>query len=435
MALISCNLYKGYFFIIVYWFAEMMRAIFRIIFIKRIKNREIFRKQEKYIVENELVNLISLNLADLLAGILVLITKIRMRSFNYNKKSKSIIKINKINPSLIYNELSKIKHKIYLIILISILDYLARSLKFLATLTNKPRLKTRQTDWMLSFDIITRIFLCIIILKIKVQKHHKFAIILCLIGFILMSISDIMSIKKRNKNYSDIIIYILIIFPKSILFPIEDVINKILLTNDYLLPHSLIFRRGIYQLGFSLILIPFLYFKNVIHFDYYNELQKINIIIYSILFIIISFIRNLCLMNVIYIFNMHYVSFLLAIIIFDDTIRQFFEEDNIYDFTQIKGIMFFIFDIIALLIISLGTLVFNEMIVINAYGLNDKTKEGLLIEEQLENVNNFESFYFAEEDEEITNNTEKDNQTIKTIIIGNNENIIGIDKENDEKEF
>ena len=433
MAFITCNLYKGYVFIIVYWLAEMIRAIVRIIFIRRLKNREIYYNKENFIIENELLSLICLNLADLLAGFLVLYTKVKMKSLTFNKKNEKKIKINKIKPSLIYNELTKIKHKVYLIILISVLDYLARSLKFFASLTKKPRLKSRQIDWMISFDIITRIFLCIIILKIKVQKHHKLAIILCLIGFILLSISDIISIKMRNMNFNDIIIYIIIIFPKSILFPLEDVVNKILLTNDYLLPHSLIFRRGVYQFGLFFIIIPFLYSKSLITFEYFNELKKINIIIYSIIFIFISFLRNICLMNVIYIFNIHYVSFLLAIIIFDNTIRQFFEEDSIYDFTQIKGIIYFIVDIIALLIISLGTLIFNEMIVINAYGLNEKTKMGLLIEEQLENSNNFESFYFAEEGEEIINNNKKGNEKIKTIIIGNNENIIDLDKENQEK--
>ena len=434
MALITCNLYKGYVFIIAYWLAEMIRAIVRIIFIRRLKNREIYYNKENFIIENELLSLICLNLADLLAGFLVLYTKVKMKSLIF-KKSEKLTKINKINPSLIYNELTKIKHKVYLILLISFLDYLARSLKFFAFLTKKPGLKSRQMDWMISFDIITRIFLCIIILKIKVQKHHKLAIILCLIGFILMSISDIISIKMRNMKFNDIIIFILIIFPKSILFPLEDLFNKILLTNDYLLPHSLIFRRGIYQFGLFFIIIPFLYSKSLITFEYFNELKKFNIIIYSILFIFISFVRNICLMNVIYIFNIHYVSFLLAIIIFDNTIRQFFEEDNIYDFTQIKGIMYFIVDIIALLIISLGTLIFNEMIVINAYGLNEKTKMGLLIEEQLENSNNFESFYFAEEGEEIININEKNNQTINTIIISNNENIIDLNKENEVKDL
>ena len=434
MALITCNLYKGYVFIIAYWLAEMIRAIVRIIFIRRLKNREIYYNKENFIIENELLSLICLNLADLLAGFLVLYTKVKMKSLIF-KKSEKLTKINKINPSLIYNELTKIKHKVYLILLISFLDYLARSLKFFAFLTKKPGLKSRQMDWMISFDIITRIFLCIIILKIKVQKHHKLAIILCLIGFILMSISDIISIKMRNMKFNDIIIFILIIFPKSILFPLEDLFNKILLTNDYLLPHSLIFRRGIYQFGLFFIIIPFLYSKSLITFEYFNELKKFNIIIYSILFIFISFVRNICLMNVIYIFNIHYVSFLLAIIIFDNTIRQFFEEDNIYDFTQIKGIMYFIVDIIALLIISLGTLIFNEMIVINAYGLNEKTKMGLLIEEQLENSNNFESFYFAEEGEEIININEKNNQTNNTIIISNNENIIDLNKENEVKDL
>ena len=46
----------------------------------------------------------------------------------------------------------------------------------------------------------------------------------------------------------------------------------------------------------------------------------------------------------------------------------------------------FAFDIISLIFIFLGTLIFNEMIIINAFGLNENTKVGKIKKEALDNV-------------------------------------------------
>ena len=127
-------------------------------------------------------------------------------------------------------------------------------------------------------------------------------------------------------------------------------------------------------------------------------------------------------MNVIYIFNSHYISFLLVIIIFDNTIQQFFDKNGIYDLKQTKGIIYFTIDILALIIILFGTLIFNEMIIINAFGLNEKTKKGLLSIEKIDGENE-ESIYYSEDDEEeeeeeedknIKNNNNNNNNTIFT---------------------
>ena len=120
---------------------------------------------------------------------------------------------------------------------------------------------------------------------------------------------------------------------------------------------------------------------------------KIPKISYSILFTFLTSIRNFCLMNVIYIFNANHISFLIAIKIFDNTIRQFIDDDGE------KGLIYFFIDTIALILIFFGSLIFNEIIVINACGLNEKTKPGLLFLEKIENLDNLDSFYYADEDE------------------------------------
>ena len=417
MTLLSCIFHKGYYFFIIYWLIELIMSITRI----SLNNNKISSLDyviEDFVFEEELIKLILLNISDLLSGFLVLYTKIIMKSFKKRKKTKIIQKITSLESSLIYNKITYTynhNHKILLILLISLLDFIARSAYFFSTLPKIQRLKPRQVDWMLSIDIIARTLLSIFFLKIKVRKHHKLSIALCMLGFILMFVSDTMTIIKEHIDSRDVIIFMIIIFPRVILFPLEDVFNKILLFNDFLLPHSLIFWRGVTQFFFLLFILPTLYFNNKINFEYLKEIKTTKKIIHSIVFTIISLIRNLCLMNVIYIFNSYYVSFLLVIIIFDNTIQQFLENDKKYSFKEIKGIIYFSIDILALMIIMLGTLIFNEMIIINACGLKEKTKKGLLSIEKIDGEN-LDSFYYADDDE----NTEEDKKEKKD---NNNDNI------------
>ena len=430
MGLLSCTIYKKYIYFIGYWLGEIIRTIFEIFFMDKEKKIN-FKKEE------ELMKLFLLNIADLLTGFLVLYTKKTMKVLDSSKNLRKESKANKLETSLIYNDEPRFQHKIFLIPLISIFDLIASSVYFFAALFSNITLNPRQFDWMVSIDIIARIFFSIIILKIIVRKHHKLGIILCIIGFILMSISDIISINNENLNILDILKFMAIIFPKSILFPFVDVLYKLVLTNDFLLPHFIMFYRGLSQFPIIFITILILHWKNEIKFEFLKEFNY-NRIIYSIFFTLISCMRNLSVLEVIYIFNSHYVSFLLAIIIFENTIRKFFEDD-IYIFSDIKGITFFTVDITALLLISAGTLIFNEMIIINACGLKDKTKLNLINEEKGENKIIDESFYYEEEDDE--NNNSKENHSIENKssdnLINNSEekNIIyGLDKENEDRE-
>ena len=419
MGLLSCVIYNEYFYFIGYWLGEIIRSLIEILL-----DKPRWQEERKYKIEEELLQLILLNIADLLTGFLVLYTKTKMRSSDPEINITNKNKRKTIGTPLIYTDLSRFKHRLFIIPLISILDFVASSVYLISALLSKIYIEQRQLDWMLSIDIIARIFFSIIILKITIRKHHALGLILCVFGFVLMSVSDSISINNYIKHhtdikYNDIIKFILIIFPNSILFPLVDVLNKIVLTSDFLLPHSLMFYRGVSQCWFFIIIIPMLNWKNKIDWDFLHEFN-FKKIAYTILFTLISCIRNLCVLKVIYIFNSHYVSFLRAIIIFENTFRQFFEED-IYKFNNKKGIMYFIADIIALIVISVGTLIFNEMIIINACGLNKKVKANLLIEEK-DDDKTCESVYYEEEEEDDENKNErKDKSDLKASTSNNDD--------------
>ena len=419
MACISCAFYKGYVYIIIYWFTEILRSICEI-FLNKSELSQFSKNnndnEKDFELEEELLKIIYLNISDILIGFLVLYTKITMKPDSKIKKkeTKKVKKSKTLESSLIYNDLSYgNKHKFLLILLMCVFDFIASTVYLISTLPDIKRLKQRQLDWLLSFDIISRIFFSILFLKINVRAHHKLSIFLCIFGCILMSVSDVMSIINDQYDIMDIIIFMSIIFPKSILFPLADVLNKILMTNDFFLPHTLIFLRGLIHFLFLLITILIFYFKKIIHLDYFKNINDIKIkIIFSILFILISCIRNFCLMKVIYIFNSHYISFLYTIIIFDNTLRQFFFDDKLYNFNEKRGITIFIIDIISLLFMSLGTVIFNEMLIIRCCSLDEKTKVSLINKEKIENEQDFDSIYYADEDEaEGENKSEKRNQS------------------------
>ena len=75
MAWISFSFYKNYYYFLVFWILELAVSIIKYFFEVETSN-----KSEIYYKENEYFNLISLNIADLLAGFLVLFTEMQMKT-------------------------------------------------------------------------------------------------------------------------------------------------------------------------------------------------------------------------------------------------------------------------------------------------------------------------------------------------------------------
>ena len=346
---------------------------------------------------------------------MVLYTFIKMRKIKdendlieKNRESKRSKKKEKISYELIYNKTSVKNNKFIYLLLISLLEFVARSTDLLYLLIiGKIPIRIGQVNWLISIDIFSRIIISRIILKTKIYRHHILSIILTIIGLFSMSICAFkVIIENELENWP----YFLFIIGKYILLPLEDVINKVLLTDEFLLTHYLMFYRGIFNfimLGIlsALVFLPkpqivkFLYFS-----QFTTEKEKHIQILVKVIFTILSFFRAFCLLKVIDIFSPQHVSFLNTTF----SLYQLFKcRTKSRDDKFITSI-----DAFFLLIIILGTLIFNEIIILNFFGLNKNTKKNYIIKEQLESKELSKSFSEEESNDlSINDNKEKLNIT------------------------
>ena len=351
MKYISFSFYKPYYYFIIFWSMEFSISLIKYKYFEK-KTYD----DESYKALYELFNTIFFNLSDLLAGFLVLYTFISSKSIkggeiendgSYKKKTK------KKEIELIYTDLSIRQNKYYLILIISILQLLATSSNlFFYLIINKKIIRDGEVTWLISIDILSRIIFSRIFLGTKLYKHHQFSLILVFLGHILMIFSAFMILNEEEKESWTYFIFIGI---KLIILSLEDVLNKILLTNKFLLAHNLIFLRGIFSFCLIIVLTPVLYFTNKgkLNFDYLkNSDSKIlwNIIA-RLLFIIFSFFHSFLIMKVIYIFSPQHVSFLNVIFSLYELIVCRVKNKDKKLYTML--------DILTLILISISTLIFN----------------------------------------------------------------------------
>ena len=370
MELISFNCSKSYYYFLVFWAFDLFYSTIDYLTIMLYEQKYIFIKENNYL------NLLSINISDLLAGFLVLITHIRSKSA---KENSEIIKdkIPNNRYELIYNDLSIKDYKYLLIFIVSTLDLIGRSSKFIYYLVfpeEDYKMHLNYTIWLISVDVLSRIFFLKIILKVDLYKHHIFSIILLIIGFLPMDISGIINIAKENHAW-----YILFLIPKNILFPLGDTLSKIILTDKFVLPQHLMFYKGLINFITHLIALPILLLSKALAFkdeagtNYFSNFT-FKAILLIILNIISKFFEQICIYEILYIFTPQHVCFVNAVSWMIIFIKNFFFDKN--------SIHFLIINIIAFLVVIFGTLLFNEMIIINAYNLNKDTKIKILEREK-----------------------------------------------------
>lgn len=357
--------------------------------------------------------------SDLFQGILFLLETIRRKKEASKLKNK---RINSNEAELINKDKKKPKFGIILIlIIISSIDFFCQLMFLIFVLIFKKDgvIERYYQDFVLIIDITSRFLFCRYILNTYFYRHHIASMIVNAFVFLVICFLDISHINKADVKYSlfEKIIFSIVLVIQTIAYSLEDVLNKIALTRDNITPYSLLFYKGLFQVPLVIIttLLILLYKdneeRNVFQIFLNSSIIKFVSIRRSI-FIFFNIIRSICLVQVIDNFSSQYLSILKVL-----ESLFFFIYFLIYDMIEPKEIFELyqkIILIILFIILVLTSLVYNEIVVINIFGLQDYTQHGLdvLAEKDLRDA--------ITETSEITSEQSSDSRSCSQSIITQN---------------
>ena len=313
MSFLAFHYNKNLIYAIIYW-------------ILKIINRSLMYFGWNYfkIVKKDFINryyyIVLVNISDLLSGFLVLYIHCSLKKRKIPKTDSQAFEIFIGKVETISGEKKKIHRSLNLIckmIFIIPLDFLSRAATFIfyqlnPDATNVVISDKAQKDWVLHIDIIARYIFSIFILKKKMFKHHKLAIFIISIGFIILIPTDVISIYYYSPQLDILLtyVYIGILSFRAFLFPLEDTIIKKMFMDDYIIPENFMFLRGIGECLLFMISTPLLYFfvwsNSSDNFEFNDNLVRLVeyflyfIIFYKIIFIIKSnllFFFSICIIS------------------------------------------------------------------------------------------------------------------------------------------
>ena len=379
-----------YIYLLVFIFCSLMRRL-----IPRIIEHADKEPKKKFNI-NELTkmnfnknkcffDLLSNFLSDFLAGIMILINKIR----NAKKKNKRE-SIQNLNTK---EEMNK-KFYFYLP-LIALIDFIAQLCLFLysyivskGSLLEDEVIKEEDLYFVVLIDIISRYCFSRLFLNSYFYKHHIVSIIITCIGFIPLTIKNGMDLLKNISNKNNTTIYLILNIYMTIIYSLEDVLNKICLNQLILRPYDLMFYKSVFQM--LLILSLFIYAVKINNlFSYISNMVIPMRILYRLSFIISNIFRTWSLITIIELLSPNHLSVLKSsefavLFVFISIFNNILNKTNNDKYLYIFGSLCCIFSLI-------GSAIHNELILINKFGLLECTdyyklemKEASDIDEDLE---------------------------------------------------
>ena len=369
------------------------------------------------------------SLSDLLSIIPLIIIKIRSRGIS--KKKQAFFRGRRSDSSFkyIFTDVKKKRRRriIKLAILVSIFDFLALYINVTYNIiiaAAKFAIKKVKLTSDVLFNVISKFALCTLILHLPIYKHHYLSLAINILLLILFLIYDIINITEAKG-----LIFGLKRIISLVLYSLEDIFAKVLLSFDSISPYTYLFYRGIF-----LNILSFLYSIIFIFVDLpddkgvksciFTRLWKVyeprlNILLYLILFVVIYLFNQ----NVLFIIDkfsvIHYavatvletIGSLIISIIFDEEMKvgEFFIKFAIY------------------FISILAALIYNEFIVLNFCGFQKYTHLFLLKEAnkdlELTILDNIINELFPEDKYDESDLYSKDENNENEKIINKKENL------------
>ena len=303
---------------------------------------------EATLSKNEVFTNVCFTISRFLAVIPFIILKRRSKQSNpINDENKSKYKI-----QFIYTDnMLEVTYDKWKYILISSIIYFFQAIIFMYIF------KILTSFWII-YILVTPIFYYMIY-KVKLYKHHFVCIILILlIGFIIDFVSG--NIKKDINNN---LILFLLDFLREIIFSFHNVFVKYLMEKKFVSVYEYSFYNSI--INFILIGIFCIFDYNLIkendYGNYFNSLTTKDIL-FLLGIIVTQFFVNLSLLFTIKICSPCHVFIMYVFSHF------VFMDFNIY----------LILVIIGLILILFLSLIFNEIIEVNFWGLSDNTKRKII---------------------------------------------------------
>ena len=359
--LIFSKLNRNHFLFLSYFIISMIRNIVNN---KINKSKDIIETFHKYYISS---------LSDLLSIIPIIIIEVRSKSISYFKG------LRKDSSKKYYTKANK-KRKMRIIklsILISILDFLALYINvtynIIITAANFVIKKvTISSD--VFFNVISKFALSTLILHLPIYRHHYLSLAINIILLIVFLIFDILKITEAKE-----IIFGLKRIISLVLYSLEEIYAKILLSYDSISPYTYLFYRGIYLNILSLLYsIIFIFVKlpdeKGVKSCIFTRLWKVyeprlNILLY----IILLFVNYLFNQNVLLIIDkfspIHYAV---------GTILEIFGSFIITTFDGKVEVGEFFYKFVIYFISILAALIYNEFIVLNFCGFQKYTHLFLL---------------------------------------------------------
>jgi hypothetical protein len=137
------------------------------------------------------------------------------------------------------------------------------------------------------------------------------------------------------------------------------------------------FYRGILDFLILLILALILIFTSQLKFIFIHEGLTTRIFL-KIGLVIINFAKSFSLMKIIDKFTAQYVSFIIVAESFGGTLSHIYDYFTGNENHNVVNLIAYTIDIFSLTIILFSTLLYNEIVIINKWGIGEYTNENLL---------------------------------------------------------
>ena len=373
------------------------RFCFKMLLIENVEEQKLV-DATIYVKEQRYFDIITNVSCDLLTGILHFLQDLKrkneykkLRRHSFKSNSRSRISIDERQNLSIFS-FKKI------ILIISSIDFICQLLFLIFTLIygNDGVIPLEYSNIFLLLDISARYLFSLLILKTYFYRHHYFSFFINIITLLILGSIDLTKILKIDQSKEKKITYAIFSVIQTVLYSLEDVLNKVALSKEPFTPYSLLFYKGFYQTLFFIlpVTIIMLFFSggsennenysNIFDFfynGYFDKLtnkKKLKEIICRILYGICNMSRSIFLVYVIDVFSSQHLSVLRileSLLIFIYLCIQ----DIISGGEKYKSYEIVIY------FLCYGFLVFtsfihNEIMIINLFGLQKFTEQGLQLQ-------------------------------------------------------